>query len=110
VLISAATASEAYQKAAGWGRRYAAEPPAAMELLGVSHLTTVGEELGDGVEICGRFFEEPDVRSRREELVPPAGQLEAERWERGGDIPLGAPLSAEQVAMLRRRFGDPAAG
>jgi hypothetical protein len=79
VLISAATAADAHEKAVRWGRAYAAEPPAAMALLGVSHLTTIGEELGDGVEICGRFFEEPDVWSRRGELVPPADRLEAGR-------------------------------
>lgn len=110
VLISAVTAAEAYRKAVRWGRAYAAEPPAAMQFLGVSHLTTIGKELGDGVEICGRLFEEPDVWARLEELVPPAAQLEAERWEQGRDTPVGELLSAEQVAQLRRRFGDPAAG
>ena len=110
VLISAATAAEAYQKAVRWGRAHAADPPATTALLGVSHLTTVGKELGDGVEICGRYFQEPDVWSRLEELVPPAGQLEAEQWERGRDTPVGDLLSAEQIAQLRRHFGDPAAG
>jgi hypothetical protein len=36
VLISAATAAEAYGKAVDWGRGYAAEPPATMALLGAS--------------------------------------------------------------------------
>jgi hypothetical protein len=57
VVLQAADATQAYQKAVTWGLTYAAEPPSAMRLLGVSHLTTIGEELGDGTEICGRFFE-----------------------------------------------------
>ena len=57
VVFRAASAVEAYRKAVSWGLAYAAEPPAGMRLLGVSHLTTVGEELGDGTQICGRFFQ-----------------------------------------------------
>ena len=108
VVFQATDAAEAYRKAITWGLAYAAEPPAGMRLLGVSHLTTVGEMLGDGTEICGRFFQAPDVWARAGELVPPAGQLKAIQWERGRDTPLGELLSPEQVAHLRRAWGQDA--
>ena len=101
-------AAEAYRKAIAGGLAYAAEPPAGMRLLGVSHLTTIGEELGDGTEICGRFFQAKDVWARAGELVPAAGQLKAIRWERGRDTPLGELLSPEQLAQLRRAWGQDA--
>jgi hypothetical protein len=109
VVFLAPSAVEAYRKAVAWGLAYAAEPPAAMRLLGVSHLTTVGEELGDGTEICGRFFEAPGVWSPGSELVPPPGQLKAVLWEQGRDVPLGELFSPEQVAQLRRAWGQDAA-
>lgn len=110
VVFSAPTAAEAYRKAVAWGRAYAARPPATMAFLGVSHLSIIGDELGDGVEVCGRYFKEPDVWSRAEELVPPPAQLAAARWEGGLDTPLDELLDADQVASLKRRFGGPDAG
>jgi hypothetical protein len=108
VVFQAADAVEAYRKAVSWGLAYAAEPPAVMRLLGVSHLTTVGAELGDGTEICGRFFEASAVWERVGELVPPAGQLKAIQWERGRDTPLEELLSPEQLGQLRRAWGQDA--
>ena len=35
-----------------------------MSFVGVTHLTTIGEELKDGVDICGRFFECSDIWDR----------------------------------------------
>ena len=106
VVFRARSAVEAYRKAVAWGLAYAAEPPAGMRLLGVAHLTTVGEELGDGTEVCGRFFQAPAVWDRVDELVPPPGQLKAIEWERGRDTPLGELLSPEQVAQLKRAWGQ----
>src|SRR5262245_4558099 len=75
VVLHAADATQAYQKAVDWGATYAAEPPWVMRLLGVSHLTTIGDELGDGTEICGRFFEVQAVWDRAGEYIPPSDQL-----------------------------------
>jgi hypothetical protein len=108
VVFQASDAAEAHRKAIDWGLSYAAEPPGVMRLLGVSHLTTVGKELGDGTEICGRFFEAPAVWDRVEEFVPPPGQLKAVLWEQGRDVPIGELLSPMQVAQLRRRWGQAA--
>jgi hypothetical protein len=108
VVFQAPDAAGAYRKAITWGLAYAAQPPAGMRLLGVSHLTTVGEELRDGTEICGRFFQDPAVWERISELVPPPDQLKAIQWEQGRDTPLGDLLSAEQVAQLRRTWGQDA--
>ena len=102
VVFDAASAADAYRKAVAWGQNYAAEPPAGMEFLGVSHLTTIGDRLGDGVEICGRFFESPDVWDRATELVPPPESLKAVLWEQNQVTPLGALLAPEQIAQLKR--------
>jgi hypothetical protein len=105
VVFRAGTAAEAYRKAIAWGLAYTAEPPTGMRLLGVSRLTTVGEELGDGTEICGRFFQSPAVWERAGELVPPPDQLKAIQWERNPDTPLGELLNPEQAAQLKRAWG-----
>lgn len=102
VVFDAHTAVDAYRKAIAWGQAYAAEPPAAMRLLGVSHLTTIGERLEDGVEVCGRFFESPDVWEQAVEWVPPLESLKAVRWEQGRDSPMGELLSPDQIAQRKR--------
>lgn len=106
VVLCAASAVEAYRRAISWGMDRAAQPPAAMRLLGVSHLTSIGEELGDGIEICGRFFEAPRVWDRADEIVPPPHQLKAIQWERGSNTPIGKLLSPEQIAQLKRAWGE----
>jgi hypothetical protein len=105
VVFQAADAVAAYRNAVDWGLAYAAEPSVGIRMLGVSHLTTVGEELGDGTEICGRFFQASEVWERAGELVPPPEQLKAIQWERSRDTPLGELLSPEQVAQLQRAWG-----
>src|SRR5438067_4993469 len=70
VVFGAATAADAYRKAVIWGQNYAAEPPTGMQFLGVPHLTTIGDRLRDGVEICGRLFDSEEVWDRIAELVP----------------------------------------
>jgi len=103
VVFAADSADEAHRKAVTWGRRYAVEPPAALQFVGVSHLTTIGEVLGDGVEICGRFFESADVWDR--ERSPES--LKAVVWEANQDTPLGELLSPAQVAQVKRASGIP---
>lgn len=105
VVFQTADAVGAYRRAIAWGRNYAAEPPVRMLLLGVSQLTTVSEELGDGTEICGRFFEAPAVWELVVELVPPPSELKAVIWEQSGNVTLGELLDPEQIARLRRVWG-----
>jgi hypothetical protein len=106
VVFQATNAAEAYHKAVAWGQAYAAEPPAGMRLLGVSHLTTVGEELRDGTEIGGRFFQATAPWERIGEFVPPPDQLKAVQWEGGRNTPLGELLDPEKVAQLKRARGQ----
>jgi hypothetical protein len=106
VVLQADDAAQAYHKAVAWGLTYASEPPSAMRLLGVSRLTTIGEELGDGTEICGRFFEVQSVWDRVGEYIPTPNQLGAILWEAGRDTPLGELLSPKQVAQLKRAWGQ----
>lgn len=108
VVFHAVTAVEAYRKAFAWGLDYAAEPPAAMRMLGVSHLTTIGEELTDGTEICGRFFRAAGVWESAIELVSAPGHLKAIQWEQGRDITIGELLNPEQLAQLKRAWGSDA--
>ena len=102
VVFDAAAAVDAYRKAVAWGQAYAVDPPAGMRFLGVSHLTTIGERLEDGVEIGGRFFESPDVWDRVADLVPPPELLKAVVWEQTRDTPLGESLTPEQITQLKR--------
>jgi hypothetical protein len=73
VVFQATDAAGAYRKAVAWGLAYASEPSTALHLLGVSHLTTVGEELVDGTEVCGRFFQTSGPWREVAKLVPPPG-------------------------------------
>jgi hypothetical protein len=102
VVFDATTAREAYQKAMAWGQSYAAEPPGGMQLLGVSHLTSIGDQLGDGIEVCGRFFETANPWDQPAELVPAPEALKAIVWEQNQDTPLGELLTPEQIAALKR--------
>jgi hypothetical protein len=102
VLFQAPTAAEAYQQAMEWGRARATELPASVDLLGVSQLTTIDEEPGNGVEICGHFFRKRDVWNRDDTMVPPPEELKAIVWERNRDTPVGELLSERQVHLLER--------
>jgi hypothetical protein len=102
VVFEAPDATEAFRKAISWGLAYAAEPPSGLRFLGVSHLTTVGEKLGDGTEICGRFYRSEDIWNQIADMVPPPGRLKAILWEQGREVPLEALLTPEHVALLKR--------
>ena len=102
VVFDAATAREAYDKAITWGESYAAEPPVTMQLLGISHLTTIGDRLGDGIEICGRFFMAANPWNSAAELIPAPPSLTAVVWEQNQGTPLGELLTPGQIAALRR--------
>jgi len=106
VIFDAPTAADAYRKAVAWGLGYAAETPAGMKFLGISHLTTIGTQLGDGVEICGRFFESLDVWDRVAQVVPPMQLLKAIQWEQNQDTPIDELLSPAHIDQLRHRWPD----
>src|SRR5438270_10361317 len=102
VLFEAPTALEAHYKAMEWGRARATELSATMDMLGVSHLTTIDEEPGSGVEICGHFFRKRDVWERVHKMIPPPEELKAVVWEREQDTPVGELLTKRQVGLLER--------
>lgn len=106
VVLSADNAAGAYEKALGWAQRYAAEPRSIMQLLGVAHLTTIGPELADGMEICGRFFDAPNVWDRQADLVPSRDSLKAIVWEKARNTPVGELLRPGDVATLKRVIGS----
>ena len=105
VVFEAATAVDAYQKAVVWGKIYAAEPPAATKLLGIAYLTIVDEQLGDGTEICGRFFQSHDVWDNVE-LVPLPNALTAIVWEQSQNVSIGELLGPEKIETLERIWGS----
>jgi hypothetical protein len=105
VVFQAADSEEAYRKALVWGNAYASEAPATMQLLGVSNLTTIGEDLRDGTEVCGRFFRSRDAWDQIAELVPAPEQLKAIQWERNQNIPIEELLSSEQIENVKRAVG-----
>jgi hypothetical protein len=102
VLFNANSAEEALRKAEAWGNEYVKDPPSNMQLLGVSSLTTVGDELGDGTDIGGRLFNTQDVWLRRGEMVPCPSDLSAIKWENADGKTVGELLSPEQIEQLRR--------
>jgi len=72
--------------------------------LGVSDLTTVGEEIGDGIEICGHYFRKLDVWQRKDQLIPPPEELKAMQWEGNQDTPIEEMLDSSQISLLKKRL------
>jgi hypothetical protein len=102
VLLSARGAAAAYRKAIAWGTRYESESIYGLKLLGITVLHEIGEEIGDGVDISGRFFQKMDVWSRRREIVPPPEQLQAIRIAQNRNTPLGELLTPHQLQLMRQ--------
>ena len=70
-----------------------------MRLLGVAHLSTVGEELADGTEICGRLFQASSVWERVNDFVPPPVHAGGLRYH--GDAPMVCGLVKAGVVEAR---------
>ena len=102
VLLSAPDAGEAYRKAIAWGTRYEADSMYGLKLLGITVLHEIGNEIGDGVDISGRFFQKLDVWSRKARIIPPPEQLQANRIAQNMDTPLAELLTAHQVQLMRQ--------
>jgi hypothetical protein len=102
VLLQAADAAAAYRKAIEWGSRYETDSLYGLKLLGITVLHEIGEEIGDGVDISGRFFQKLDVWDRRERIVPPPEELQAIRIAQNMDTPLGELLTAHQLQLMRQ--------
>src|SRR5436305_207092 len=77
VLFNAATATAAYRKAVAWGKAYTADKDSGMKLLGVFRMASIGDSMGDGIEVCGRFFHKRDVWTKRADLIPDFSELRA---------------------------------
>lgn len=102
VLLQAISADEAYDKAQAWAQDYIGS--GTIEPLGISDLTSIGEEIGDGVEICGHYFQKLDVWDRKDTLIPAPDQLGAMQWEEDQDTPIEEMLDSHQLEMLRKRL------
>lgn len=102
VLLSAPDAGEAYRKAVAWGSKYESDSMYGLKLLGITVLHEIGEEIGDGVDISGRFFQKLDVWSRRERIVPSPEQLQAIRVAQNMDVPLVELLTLHQLQLMRQ--------
>lgn len=101
VVIQAETAIAAYRKSAAWGRTHQRNS-CGLKFLGIAHLTTIGEELADGVEICGRFFEKRDIWARKGQLIPAPAELKAVQWERRRNVPIRKLLKGAPLRQFKR--------
>lgn len=101
VLFEAKTAKEAYRKALAWAKAPTAGAHGNLKLLGVSHLSSIGEERKEGVDICGRFFQKRDVWDKIADLVPARDELRAILLERNWHTPAGQLMTPYQMRMLR---------
>jgi hypothetical protein len=89
VLFQGESPRIAYEKALAWGSEAVSGD---WHLLGVKYLTTVGDEIGEGVDICGRVMCEFDVWSRKDKFIPPFDELAAVKSLRTMDIPISEIL------------------
>jgi hypothetical protein len=103
VIFQSDSAEEAYEKALIWGQNYIADEPEKLQLLGVAHLTSIDEEIGEGVEICGRYFQKLDIWDRVENLIPAQEQLAAIQWETS-DKPIGEMFDSHQIYLLKKHL------
>lgn len=102
VLLSASNAGEAYRKAVSWCTGYESESLYELKLLGITVLHEIGEEIGDGLDISGRFFQKLDVWDRRSKVVPPPEELQAIRLAQNRDTPIGELLTPHQIQLMRQ--------
>jgi hypothetical protein len=104
VLFRAENGEEAYRKATAWGAEHEAD--SNLRLLGVSHMSSIGEELAEGVDIAGRFFHKRDVWDRQDKLIPSPEELKAIHLEQNMHTPLGDLMTSRQVRMLNQTMGE----
>ena len=104
VLFRAEGGEQAYRKATAWGEEHEAD--SNLRLLGVSHLSSIGEELGEGVDIAGRFFQKRAVWDRKDKLIPPPEELKAIHLEQNMHTRLGDLLTSRQVRVLNQTMGE----
>ena len=102
VLFESDSARGAYLKAIAWAAENSGDTTA---LLGVSHLTTVGDKIGEGVDICGRVFSATDVWERQAEYSPPVEELGAMFTESSMDVPIVEALGEAKAKQLLDHLG-----
>ena len=70
---------------------------------GIRELLTVGEEIGEDVDICGCAFNRNDVWHEQAKLIPPFEELEAVKLEglMDSDVTLGEAIGEQKADELR---------
>jgi len=102
VLFDAASAEAAYARGESWAREH--EQDSDFRFVGIEHIQSIVEELGDGCEVGGRFFEDDDVWQRQSELIPTMDEIPAIMFERNKDRPIGELMTDEQKRLAQRLF------
>ena len=102
VLLEAPSAQLAYEKAAAWGQDAASDHMYGLTFLGIEVLHQIGEEIGDGVDIIGSFFEKMNVWQRKDAIIPAREELAAIRLEASMDKKLGDVMEPYQQRLLTR--------
>jgi hypothetical protein len=95
VLLRAANARSAYDKATEWAKRELQhEGLTEMGLLGVTTLEELlATQLRDGTEITGSVFFKKDPWKHRKKLVPPIKRLQAFLFENNANVPCGKVIT-----------------
>jgi hypothetical protein len=103
VLIKASDGHEAYKKSLDWAQKYVRESD--FKFAGVEHLKNLyEEEITDGMEIGGSFFNEENFWERLDEFIPEKEKLSAILWETNAEVPLEELMTEEQKQNLMQVF------
>ena len=102
VLFEAPGALNAYDRALEWAARHTEGTD--FKLVGITHIHSLNEPPGDGIEVGGRFFEDQDPWGRRNELIPPLEEIPVVLFEANPNTPIGKLLDEDTNAKVRRFF------
>jgi hypothetical protein len=64
------------------------------------------EEISDGMEIGGSFFNEENFWERLDEFIPKKEKLQAILWENNSDIPMEKLMTEKEKQNLIEVFGE----
>lgn len=109
VLLRAASARSAYDKAMEWSKReLQRQGLTEMGLLGVTKLEEIlASELRDGTEITGSVFFKKNPWKNRRKFVPPVKHLQAFLFEDNAGVPCGKVITEVRgkafVSQMKRR-------
>ena len=102
VLIEATSALHAYEKSTAWAMNAASKHLYGYALFGIQGLWQIGDVIGDGVDISGRFYEKNEAWKRKDELIPNRDSLSAIRFEGSMDEKLADVITPYQQRILTR--------